>query len=216
MAAIAAGVGVVEGAVRALAAGADALCLGPKVDGSTVRQIHAAVVEAVRVGALDEGRVEEAAARVRATAEWVSRAAPASHAGPEVGLSAARRAVVVEGEIAPMRPAVVVELEAERSMACDPPRLWLADLLGAEGIRVREGETPGLDRRARPLIVVVRDAHRHAWQRRLVGELAPEVVVETGLPCWRPDDVARYVATHGSGSVNLRAAAERLLGESAT
>jgi beta-N-acetylhexosaminidase len=35
------------------------------------------------------------------------------------------------------------------------------------------------------------------------------VVVELGLPVWRPEDAA-WIATQGSGRVNLEAAAEAL------
>jgi len=55
-------------------------------------------------------------------------------------------------------------------------------------------------------VIVVRDAHRHAWQRELV---APgSVVVETGLPEWRPPNARGWIATYGAGRVNLEAAAE--------
>jgi beta-N-acetylhexosaminidase len=58
--------------------------------------------------------------------------------------------------------------------------------------------------------VVLRDAHRHPWQRELVRP--GSIVVETGLPEWRPAAVRAYVATHGAGRVNLEAAAELLTG----
>jgi beta-N-acetylhexosaminidase len=54
-------------------------------------------------------------------------------------------------------------------------------------------------------VFVVRDAHRHAWQRELVPPGA--VVVETGLPEWRPPAARAYVATYGAGRANLEAAA---------
>jgi hypothetical protein len=59
----------------------------------------------------------------------------------------------------------------------------------------------------------VRDAHRHTWERvaaQALLEAAPDgVLVEVGVPGWRPDGVG-YIATHGQGRVNLEAAAERL------
>jgi beta-N-acetylhexosaminidase len=65
----------------------------------------------------------------------------------------------------------------------------------------------------RQLVVVVRDAHRHTWERvaaQALLEAAPDgVLVEVGVPGWRPDGVG-YIATHGQGRVNLEAAAERL------
>ena len=38
------------------------------------------------------------------------------------------------------------------------------------------------------------------------------IVVETGLPLWRPEAASAYIATHGAGRANLEAAAERLRG----
>jgi beta-N-acetylhexosaminidase len=65
----------------------------------------------------------------------------------------------------------------------------------------------------RPLVVVVRDAHRYPAHRELVSALVtarPDaVVVEMGLPVWRPASSA-YVATHGATRANARAAAEVL------
>jgi len=69
----------------------------------------------------------------------------------------------------------------------------------------------------RQLVVVLRDAHRHAWQRRaaqaLLEAAADAIVVETGLPHWRPQASAPYIATHGAGRVNLEAAALSLAGD---
>jgi beta-N-acetylhexosaminidase len=66
------------------------------------------------------------------------------------------------------------------------------------------------------LVIVARDAHRHAWQRdaieRALALDADAVVVEVGLPYWRPDEGAAFVATQGAARVNLEAAAERLAG----
>ena len=63
-------------------------------------------------------------------------------------------------------------------------------------------------------VVVLRDAHRYEETReeveRLLAVHSDAVVVETGLPLWRPSAVHAYVATNGAGRVNLEAAAERL------
>ncbi len=59
-------VGMEEGAVQALLAGADALCLGHDIDEGHVARVRAAIVAAVREGRLDESRVAEAAGRVAA------------------------------------------------------------------------------------------------------------------------------------------------------
>ena len=53
-----------EGAVLALLAGADALCLGHDIDEGHVTRVREAIVSAVRSGRLDEGRLVEAGSRV--------------------------------------------------------------------------------------------------------------------------------------------------------
>jgi beta-N-acetylhexosaminidase len=67
----------------------------------------------------------------------------------------------------------------------------------------------------RQLVVVLRDAHRHAWEREtgeaLVAAAPDAVVVELGLPLWPTPGGAGYVATHGAGRANLAAAAELLV-----
>ena len=67
------------------------------------------------------------------------------------------------------------------------------------------------------LVVVLQDAHRHEWQRdaatTAASQAAPDaIVVEVGLPVWRPGGAAGYVATHGAARVNVEAAVDRLLG----
>jgi beta-N-acetylhexosaminidase len=66
------------------------------------------------------------------------------------------------------------------------------------------------------LVVVIRDAQRHEWERLLAEELVavrPDaVVVDVGYPGWRPVRAAGYVTTFGAGRANLIAAAELLLG----
>lgn len=59
------GIGVPEAAVRALAAGCDLLCLGTDTTPEQLREIEDHVLAAVREGRLPEGRVREAADRVR-------------------------------------------------------------------------------------------------------------------------------------------------------
>jgi hypothetical protein len=59
-------------------------------------------------------------------------------------------------------------------------------------------------------VLVLRDAGRHAWQQELATSLHPDVVVEVGLPTWRPSSPAPYVVTHGAGRASLEAAASLL------
>ena len=195
--------GIEESAVRALTAGADALCLGADLSPEQVEGAHGAIVDAVQAGRLDEERLLEAAGRVAALAAWTS---PRPAHDPEAGVEAARRALRVEGDPSLEGEPLIVELWPEATIAAGEAHHGLGEILGAETIRLREGD------RVSPIgdsvVVVVRDAHRHAWQRELVP--AGAVVVETGLPEWRPAGARAYVATYGAGRANLEAAAELL------
>ncbi|MGW0496549.1 glycoside hydrolase family 3 protein [Streptomyces sp. NPDC003007] len=104
MRAIAGTYGIERGSVLAIAAGADAICVGGGLaDDATVQRLRDALVGAVRVGELPEDRLAEAADRVRALARWAGTTGrPADGAqgaqgaqGTEVGLHAARRALTV-------------------------------------------------------------------------------------------------------------------------
>ena len=163
-----------------------------------------AILEAVRSGRLPEERVREAASRVAETAAWAS--SPKPHRDREAGAEAARRALRAEGDATLDGKPLVVELWPEPTIAAGEADHGLGELMHAETIRLREGNAlPSLDP-GRPLILVLRDAHRHRWQRELVPP--GSIVVETGLPEWRPADARAFVATHGAGRANLGAAAE--------
>jgi beta-N-acetylhexosaminidase len=213
MRAISGTVGAEEGAVRAIEAGAHALCLGHDLRPD---RVHAALVEAVRSGRLSEERLREAARRVSLLGSSV---APLDGEVPRtVGLEAARKGIQVYGAVALSRPALVVELLPKASIAAGEANHGLGKHLpSATVVRLRDAP---LDPRsllagypARQLVVVVQDAHRHTWQRvaaKGLLEAAPDaVLVEVGVPKWRPNG-ANYLATHGLGRVNLEAAAERL------
>ena len=212
MRAVSGTVGVEEGAVRSLAAGADSLCLGHDLEPDGV---HAAIVAAVAAGRLAEDRLRDAAGRVASLT-----AAPSEPMAPDagIGLDAARRALRVDGEIGLDRPPVVVELVPEASIAAGDAAHGLADAL--DGAEVLRFSAEPLDCRAvaaeqfdRQLVIVVRDAHRYDWERQTVEALLESasdgVVVEVGVPVWKPD-TERYVATHGQGRANLAAVAELL------
>jgi beta-N-acetylhexosaminidase len=201
-------IGIEEAAVLALAAGADALCLGADLTPAEIEGVQAGIVEAVRERRLGEERVHEAAGRVGELAAWASSPKPRSDR--EAGAEAARRALHVEGDTRLDGQPLVVELWPEPTIAAGEAHHGLGELLGAETVRVAEGQSlPPLDP-TRPLVLVLRDAHRHPWQRELVPP--GTIVVETGLPKWRPADARAFVATQGAGRANLQAAAELLGG----
>ncbi|HYT25493.1 MAG TPA: glycoside hydrolase family 3 N-terminal domain-containing protein, partial [Actinomycetota bacterium] len=161
MRAIAGTVGFGEGGVRALTAGADALCIGGGHTGEgTVDLLRDAVVDAVRAGRLAEERLAEAAARVARVGTWAAgfRAEPGAGPGagppagrpgprrgdPEAGLDAARRAVRAEGSVRVGTGAVVVELRPGASIAVGNVPWGVGDLLASrdptvEVIRCAEG-----------------------------------------------------------------------------
>ncbi|MET7854798.1 glycoside hydrolase family 3 protein [Streptomyces avermitilis] len=75
MRAIAGTYGIERGSVLAIAAGADAICVGGGLaDDETVRRLRDALVSAVRSGELAEERLADAAERVRALARWTASA----------------------------------------------------------------------------------------------------------------------------------------------
>jgi beta-N-acetylhexosaminidase len=66
----------------------------------------------------------------------------------------------------------------------------------------------------RSLVAVVRDAHRDEQTRSLVSALLaarPDLIlVEMGLPFWRPPAGTSYLATYGASRASAHAAAELL------
>ena len=88
-----------DGAVRALAAGADLLCL--PAERAAQQRARDTLTAAVRSGRLPSARLAESAARVRALAGW-ARARPASPPDPSLGAEAARRALLVDTAKVPL------------------------------------------------------------------------------------------------------------------
>ncbi|MER6672468.1 glycoside hydrolase family 3 protein [Streptomyces sp. NPDC000983] len=229
MQAIAATYGIERGSVLALAAGADAICVGGGLnDEQTVRRLCDALVAAVRAGELAEERLAQAAERVRALARWTVDAAPAGDpVRSDIGLVAARRAVRVtrtEAHTPLTEPPYVLALSPVANIAVGDETPWgvgaeLAELLpGTEAAHCTD-ESAALaaleaagDRR---IVAVVRDEHRHAWMSRTLDTLLDKrpdtVVVEMGVPQSEPRG-ALHLATHGAARVCGRAAAEIIAG----
>jgi beta-N-acetylhexosaminidase len=221
-AALAAG-GVGPAAVRALAAGADLLCIGARVDADLVERVAAEIVEAIGDGRLDRARVEQAAGRAAALA-----AAPTVPAVPApdglgydgLGYDAALRAVRVEGDLAGLGAPLVVQVHATATIAEGRVPWGLGPhLADVEPVRAVAGETDPAELRrlagTRPIVLVGRHLHRLPGAPALVEALAathPVTVVEMGWPGnWRPAGVRAFVTTYGASHANGRAAA-RVLG----
>jgi beta-N-acetylhexosaminidase len=216
-AAVAGGIG--PAAVRALAAGADLLCIGAEVDHALVETVATDIVAAIGDGELPLRRVEEAAGRVAALSGRQPASGGAQAPDGQLGYAAARRAVRVEGSLAGLHDPLVVQLESGHSIAEGRVPWGLGPHLdGAEQINVIAAEaTPAaLTARAghRPIVVVGRHTHRVPAARELIERLAaahPVTVVEMGWPSrWRPAGARAFVTTYGASHANGRAAAEVL------
>ncbi|NEB60126.1 glycoside hydrolase family 3 protein, partial [Streptomyces diastaticus] len=231
----------IDGATaKAVAAGVDAVCVGGEsAEEATVALLVKALVTAVTGGELPEERLADAAARVREFARWSAglRAAGAAGetSGDGIGHVAARRAVRLTGAARAALPLTaaphVVELAPVTNMAIGKETPWgvaapLRERLpGTTSVRVRgqeleEGtvalESCALEPAAgRPLVIVARDAARHAWMSRAVTGLTaarPDaIVVEMGLPGTTAAAPAQ-IFTHGASAASGLAAAEVLTG----
>ncbi|MFI5878390.1 glycoside hydrolase family 3 protein [Streptomyces sp. NPDC051554] len=234
MQAIAATYGIERGSVIAIAAGADALCVGGGLaDDETVRRLRDALVGAVRSGELPEERLAEAAQRVRELARWAASASKETP-GPapdvtrvDIGLVAARRALTVTGadDFTPLtEPPYAALLTPVANIAVGDETPWG---VAAELERLLPGtETAGFAgddagsvileaAGTRRVVAVVRDEHRHPWMAATLDTLLaarPDtVVVEMGVP-QAPPRGALHIATHGAARVCGHAAAEVIAG----
>lgn len=226
MGAIARHTGVVDGAVGALVAGADLLC----VDGGLEEQRHivAGLREACEAGVVDFQRLEEAAERVAALAgRFVPPRQPDEPSAPDghqLGLVAARRALQAGPLPAPLTSApYVVELDA-LSTGVGEVRMHLVDALrqrdpATTGVVVVPGAPLDVSEvvaaaGGRPVVVATRDAHRKPAQARFVAELLARVptalVVALGSEADAELAPGRSLPARGSAPPNLVAVAEAL------
>ncbi len=240
MRAISATYGIERGSVLAIAAGADAICVGGGLaDEETVLRLRDALVAAVRSGELPEERLADAAARVRSLASWTLAAREVSGPGAEVqegtapgnetiGLVAARRAVTVTRApgatpvtsapyVAAFTPVanIAVGDETPWGVAADLARLLPGTATGTFTAETGTAEAVLTAAGGRRIVAVVRDEHRHPWMAAALDALLaarPDtVVVEMGVPQSTPRG-ALHVATHGAARVCGAAAAEAVTG----
>ncbi|MGV9965573.1 glycoside hydrolase family 3 protein [Streptomyces olivaceus] len=232
MRAIAGTYGIERGTALAIAAGADAICVGGGLsDEDTVRRLSDALVEAVRSGELPEERLADAAERVRSLSRWTTAnrpgARPEDTADGDVGLRAARRAlrVTAAADFTPLTGApYVAAFTPVANIAVGDETPWgvaaeLRRLLPGTETDSFNGPDAGAEALAaadgRRVVAVVRDEHRHPWMAAALDTLLaarPDtVVVEMGVPRAEPRG-AVHLATHGAARVCGLAAAEAVVG----
>ncbi|MCX2183480.1 glycoside hydrolase family 3 protein [Streptomyces sp. SKN60] len=242
MQAIASTYGIERGSVLAIAAGADAICVGGGLaDEDTVLRLRDALVEAVRTGELPEERLADAAARVRALAAWtqahrargaVSGPGAASQEGTapgtEVGLVAARRALRVTSGERPFEPLTAAPYvasftpvanfavgdETPWGIAAELQRLLPGTTTGSYGVEASADAVLAAAGERR-VVAVVRDAHRHPWMAGTLDALLaarPDTVVVEMGLNESSPRGALHIATHGAARVCGRAAAEVIAG----
>jgi len=206
MAAIRGTYGIGGGAVRALAAGADLLCIGnptnpgpamlPDQDARDHRAARDAIVAALRSGELPRARVEEAAVRVRAMADAV-RSRPETAASASFDADAiADRALEVRGALTALDDAAttVIDLRRASSLAVDSAAAHVALALAAGGDIVRlaaetttdEEEADAVERARREQTVLLVDRIEPGTPQRAVldrirAEVPEVVTVNAGL-----------------------------------
>jgi beta-N-acetylhexosaminidase len=149
--------------------------------------------------------------------------------GVAVGLAAARRAVWLSGPRPTLANPLIIEVEPRENIAAGRFGWGLGPWAPAGSVQRVEagdgeagseggiaGDAPAILGAAagRSLVAVVRDAHRDAATRSLVDALLaarPDtVLVEMGLPLWRPPEGTSYLATYGASRASAQAAAEML------
>jgi beta-N-acetylhexosaminidase len=147
---------------------------------------------------------------------------PGTGAGDGVGLAAARRALRVSGSPGTVTDPLVIEVAPPGNIAVGAVPWGLAPWLPAGSVVQVPAGGERADRRVaqalrraagRSVIAVVRDAHRdpgaQAVITRLLALRPDAIVVEMGLPVWRPP-ARTYLATYGASRISGQAAAERL------
>jgi beta-N-acetylhexosaminidase len=225
--------GIGGSAARAIVAGADAICVGGEnADETVIDRMRDSIVAAVHDGSLPAERLADAAARVRAYAAWSAAARARDDRAvddAEVGTSAARRALQIRTPdgVNAVRPLTVaphvLKLATGTNLAVGPTPWGLAEPMRARFAATTaaelaaDGDLDDALRPAdgRPLVVVVRDAHRHNWvadRLARVVRLRPDaVVVEMGVPAAEPVGAA-HIATFGAARACGEAVAELLAG----
>ena len=201
MAGLSAERGIPEAGVLALAAGCDVLCIGGgPSDESVVDALVSAIVTAVEDGRLSEDRLHGMAnLKISPPFTGESPAQRAEGVVPE----ASRRAICSDGDIHVGGEVNLIHVDSPGSIAAGDIPWGLGSSLTNRGVRI----TP----KGR-VVIEVRDLARRnqAAVEELLARHPDAVLVEMGVPAYRPPQARAYVATHGSARVLADAAAAKM------
>lgn len=229
MAAIRESIGIGEGAVRALAAGADLLCIGnptnpgpamlPDQDERDFRTARDAIVRALDDGTLSAERVREAAKRIAALAAKLQSPPPAVQ--PTAFDDVARRALRTRGALPVLSgPIHVVDSRRRASLAVDSTGRYLPDTLrdGGEISRLDPdapaSEAPNVPVDTAVVLLIDRPtltAAQHALAERLRDAATPAVIVNVGFPA-QGDAPLPGIDVLASNSIGAQAVLDRIRG----
>jgi beta-N-acetylhexosaminidase len=234
MAAVRETVGLGPGAVAALNAGADLLCIGnptnpgdamlPDQDQHDFHAVRDAIVSALRSGALSRERVGEAAARVaRMAAQVRARAAV-----PQADFDAeaiVRRAVDARGLVQPLpdAPTAVIDIRRRSTLAVDSAAGHVAAALAAGGCTHRLDAGASDEQvdavlaavAGGPAVVLADRLDSGAAQRALaerVARASGAVIVDVGIPGPEIDGIP-VIEARGAGLLGAQRARRLLVGD---
>ncbi len=218
-------------AIEALAAGADLLCLGSKLDHGPIDATISAVAAALHSGRLDRAAMQASRQRIATmhhrNATRRSTSLPAATESVELlGLAAASRALRLEGDV-PISPrGHIIECRPDANLAIGTTGWGLVGELGGTGWfgqQLHPGQQPNGSDIAQlpgPLVVVVRNAARDDWQQSVINNCAqarPDIiVVEMGWPAPLPAAVTHRICTFGASRACSTAVLQRLIGAPST
>lgn len=186
--------GLERGCVLALAAGADAICVGGGLaDEGTVLRLRDALVQAVADGELTEQRLADAAARVRALGHWASRPSDPVRDGPG---GAGETGPGIGGQVPPAGPGMAAPGMEVPGMA----------------VPGMEGQDPGVGLRAarRALTVTGLDGYVPPAAPPFVASFTPAANIAVGdeTPWGVGPELARLLPGTGSATHTSAEAAE--------